>query len=73
MSIMYELKIAKPSTNQPSESSTFRPSPSFVRVAIITNDPSESQKPPYVANAVAPNTFLFRNSHMPARSCANPP
>jgi hypothetical protein len=31
------------------------------------------QKPPYVANAVAPNTFLLRNSHMPARSWPNPP
>jgi hypothetical protein len=67
------LKIVKPSRNQPSESSTFKPVPSFVRLAMITNDPSESQKPPYVAKAVAPKTFLFRNSHMPARSCAIPP
>jgi len=30
-------------------------------------------EPPYVENAVAPNTFWFRNSHMPAKSCVSPP
>ena len=30
-------------------------------------------EPPYVEKAVAPKTFRFRNSHMPASSCASPP
>jgi hypothetical protein len=45
----------------------------FESDAVKTTIPSESQKPPYVENAVAPKTLRFRNSHMPARSCATPP
>jgi hypothetical protein len=41
--------------------------------ARMTNIPSESQKPPYVENAVAPKTLRFLNSHMPASNCVSPP
>src|SRR4051794_40804328 len=34
---------------------------------------NEIQNAPKDVNAVAPNVLLFRNSHMPARSCAIPP
>src|SRR5215208_1495136 len=38
-----------------------------------TNAANESQKAPNDVNATAPNVFPVRNSHIPARSCANPP
>jgi hypothetical protein len=44
------------------------PPPSFVVSARTTKIPSERQNPPYDENAVAPNAFLLRNSHCPARS-----
>lgn len=34
---------------------------------------NESQNAPYDENAVAPKVFPAENSHIPARSCANPP
>ena len=35
--------------------------------------PRPIQNPPYVENAVAPKTFLLRNSHMPASNWMRPP
>ena len=40
----------------------------FVVESRTTMMPRPSQKPPYVENAVAPNTLRFRNSHIPASS-----
>ncbi len=45
----------------------------FESTTSVTKNPSAIQKPPYVENAVAPNTFRFRNSHIPASSWTSPP
>ena len=45
----------------------------FESVISTTNEPKPSQNPPYVENAVAPNTLRLRNSHIPARSWIAPP
>jgi hypothetical protein len=66
------LKIAKAIRNH--ASALVVPAPSsaapndFDNVASATTEPSASQKPPYVENAVAPKTLRLRNSHMPASS-----
>jgi hypothetical protein len=73
---MYRLKIANASRNHASEfrtSAEARLAPSFVVSARIANIPSESQKPPYDANVVAPKTFRFLNSHIPASNWTSPP
>ena len=74
---MYVLKIANVSRNHASELSTSGPfsrPPKLSDIVISTTKiPSESQKPPYVENAVAPKTLRFRNSHMPASSWISPP
>ena len=40
----------------------------FETSASTTTEPSPSQNPPYVENAVAPKTLRLRNSHIPASS-----
>jgi hypothetical protein len=66
------LKIANESKNHASPFARsflpVNPPPSFVVSARTTKIPSERQNPPYDENAVAPNAFLLRNSHCPARS-----
>src|SRR4051812_2399078 len=76
-SSMYVLKIAKATRNHASELSRFGPATAFSNVfdtdASTTKMPSDIQKPPYVENAVAPNTLRLRNSHIPASSWQRPP
>jgi hypothetical protein len=71
------LKIANARRNQPSAFVRFAPASADANVfdtsASTTKIPRLSQKPPYVENAVAPKTFRFRNSHIPASSCTVPP
>ena len=71
------LKIANAIRNQASELSTSaplsRPANPLETEINTMNAPSDSQKPPYVENAVAPNTFRFRNSCIPASSWMMPP
>ena len=45
----------------------------FGRASFLIQMNRPIQKAPYEENAVAPNTFLFLNSHMPASSWATPP
>ena len=74
---MYVLKIANATRNHAIALGRFGPvSPAanvFETEASRTMIPSDIQKPPYVENAVAPNTFRLRNSHIPASSCTSPP
>jgi hypothetical protein len=76
-SSMYVLKIANASRYHATAFGRFAPSSAppklFETTASTTKMPSDIQKPPYVANAVAPKTFRFRNSHMPASNCVSPP
>src|SRR5579884_2478419 len=75
-SSMYVLKTANANRYHASafvRSPPWKLAANFVDSARITKRPRPIQKPPYVEKAVAPNTFLLRNSHIPARSCASPP
>ena len=67
---MYVLKIANATRNHATALATpavASAAPNvFETEASRTTIPSDSQKPPYVENAVAPKTFRLRNSHIPA-------
>ena len=71
------LKIANATRNQATAFGRFEPARAapklFDTTARTTKMPRPIQKPPYVENAVAPNTFRLRNSHIPAHSCTSPP
>ena len=71
------LKIANAIRNHASAFVRFAPVSEDANVfdtsARTTTLPRPSQKPPYVENAVAPKTFRFRNSHIPASSWTIPP
>ena len=80
---MYVLKMANPSRIQPTSwltvvtaaaTATGVLAPVMAGTATSWYQmPRPIQKPPYVENATAPNTFLLRNSHMPASNWASPP
>src|SRR5579884_2182256 len=73
---MYVLKTANANRYHASalvRSPPWNPAVNFVVPARITKIPRPIQNPPYVENAVAPNTLRLRNSHIPARNCARPP
>ncbi len=71
------LKIANATRNHATAFGKFAPvrpaANVFETEASSTTIPSDSQKPPYVENAVAPKTFRLRNSHIPASNWTTPP
>ncbi len=71
-SSMYVLKMANASRNQPRLSRTSVATLTWP-ACVVRMNAKESQNPPYVVKAVAPNTLRFLNSHMPAANCASPP
>src|SRR4051812_4976068 len=69
---MYVLKIANANTIHPRSLAAAAGVAAFGATS-RNHNPSPIQNPPYVENAVAPNTFRLRNSHMPASSWMSPP
>ena len=72
---MYALKIANASRIHPRSLEVAAAAEAPVMCGSTSNAhrPSPIQNPPYVENAVAPKTFRFRTSHIPARSWISPP
>ncbi len=71
-SSMCELKIANASTIHPRSLAAAAGEAAFGATS-RNHNPRPIQNPPYVENAVAPNTLRLRNSHMPASSWMRPP